>query len=54
MQFKGVILTVNYPDGECEAYIPSEMTLEQMIAYIRQVYDRAPEMTSFVLTAVKA
>ena len=53
MKFKGVVLTVNYPDDEQEAAIPSEMTLEQLIQFLRELVVKEPEMTSFVLVAAK-
>jgi hypothetical protein len=54
MQFKGVTLTVNYPDDSAEAAIPSAMTLEQMIEFLRKLCASEPEMTSFALVAAKA
>jgi len=54
MHFKGVTLTVNYPDCEVEAAIPSELSLEQLINALYKLCDTEPEMTSFVLVAAKA
>lgn len=53
MQFKGVVLTVNYPDDEVEAAIPSNLSLEQMISCLRKLVETEPEMTSFVLVAAR-
>lgn len=53
--FKGVTLTVNYPDDdEADAAIPTDMSLEQMIEFLRKLCASEPEMTSFVLVAAKA
>ena len=51
MNLKGVVLTVNYPEDEVEAAIPSNMTLEQAIEFLRKLAASEPDMTSFVLTA---
>lgn len=53
MNFKGISLTVNYPDDECEAAIPQQLNLEQLIAALRKLCETEPDMTSFVLVAVK-
>ena len=51
LMLKGVVLTVNYPDDECEAAIPSDMSMEQLFGFLRRLADSEPDMTSFVLTA---
>jgi len=51
---KEVILRVNYPDAECDAAIPSDMTVEQLGQFIRKLIETEPDATSFVLTAVIA
>ena len=55
MMLKGVTLTVNYPDDECEAAIPSEISIEQLIDFLRMLAaTETEEMTSFVLVAAVA
>jgi len=54
MNFKDITLTVNYPDDEAQAAVPTEMTLEQIIITLRKLCETEPDMTSFVLVAAKA
>lgn len=54
MHLKGVVITVNYPDDQADAAVPSEMTLEQLILCLRELAGSEPDMTSFVVTAAVA
>lgn len=49
LMLKGVILTVNYPDDECDAAIPSDMSMEELFGFMRKLANSEPDMTSFVL-----
>lgn len=51
MMLKGVSITCNYPDDECEAAVPSEMTARQLGETILNLIATEPEMTSFVIFA---
>lgn len=53
-QFKGISLTVSYPDDECEVAIPTEGSFDDLVNYLRKLCETEPEMTSFVLVAAKA
>lgn len=47
----GVVITVNYPDDECEAAVPSTMTVDQLCECIRKLCKTDLDMTSFVVSA---
>lgn len=49
----GVNLVVNYPDDSCEAAVPERASLDELFFFLRKLFDTEPEMTSFVLTAVR-
>lgn len=48
---KGCVLTVNYPNDEAEAAIPSEMTPKTLGWYIQRLVETEPDATSFVFVA---
>lgn len=50
-KLRGVVLTVNYPDDEAEAAIPSAMSIGDLANYLRALVIKEPEATSFVLVA---
>lgn len=52
MNLKGVVINVNYPDDECEAAVPSEMTVDQLHEFLKRLISSEPDMTSFIITAV--
>lgn len=49
---KGVTITINYPDDECEAAVPSDMTVHQLAKSILTLVQTERDMTSFVIVAV--
>ena len=51
IQLAGITITVNYPDDECEAAVPTEMTVDQLCEMIQKLCVTEPEMTSFVVLA---
>lgn len=48
---KGITITCNYPDDECEANVPKEMSLDELYLKLSKLMHSEPEMTSFVIVA---
>lgn len=51
MILKGLSITVNYPDDECQADVPECITPLALGALIHKLCEVEPEMTSFVIVA---
>jgi hypothetical protein len=51
---KAVVLTVNYPEDSYDAAIPSQLSVDQLAAFLKQLLATEKDMTSFVLVAVPA
>lgn len=52
IQLKGVVITVNYPESEAEAAVPSEMTVQQLANSITTLLQTERDMTSFMIVAI--
>ena len=48
----GVSILCNYPDDECEADVPTEMSVGQLYVAIGKLLQQEKDLTSFVITAV--